>query len=87
MYCRVTAKTTSAMVLGLGMVVDLTTEGLIRVVECFISGAADTAGVRVGDIILAIDDHDLIKRKSFREWYPARCLFGLFEYAALVALA
>lgn len=62
---KLTAKTTSAMALELGVVVELTTEGLIQVIECFVNGAADRSGVRVGDILLSVDGQSLIKRKSF----------------------
>lgn len=64
---KVTAKTTSAMALELGVVVELTTEGLVQVIECFVNGAADRQGIRVGDILLAVDGQSLIKRKSFQK--------------------
>eukprot|EP00041_Stephanoeca_diplocostata_P016755 m.331166 g.331166 ORF g.331166 m.331166 type:complete len:526 (-) comp20472_c1_seq3:115-1692(-) len=55
----VSAKTTSAMVLELGVVVERKDNGAIQVLECFVGGAADKIGIAVGDVLLEVNGESL----------------------------
>jgi len=60
---EVKASTSTALVLDLGMVVERTSEGFIQVVEVFVNGAAEQAGVIAGDLLLETQGVNLIKIK------------------------
>eukprot|EP00040_Diaphanoeca_grandis_P005166 m.31618 g.31618 ORF g.31618 m.31618 type:complete len:415 (-) comp16494_c2_seq1:125-1369(-) len=59
----VKASTSTALVLDLGVVVEKTSEGFIQVVEVFVNGAAEHAGIAAGDLVLVANNENLIKIK------------------------
>lgn len=63
---NVTAASSTAMILDLGIVVEKTSEGFIQVIEVFVNGAGESGGLHTGDLILEVDGQSLI-RKDFRK--------------------
>lgn len=63
---EVTAATSTVMILDLGIVVERTAEGFVQVVEVFVNGAGEHAGLHVGDLLFECDGYSLVKLKLKR---------------------
>ena len=59
----INAKSSTAMILDLGIVVEKTSEGFVQVIEAFINGAGESGGLHAGDLLLECDGSSLVKLK------------------------